>query len=332
MNRQSRPDIDRDYILEKIGEEAIFEKYLGFSVNYDLMFCNPLRLDNKPACAFYYNGYKIKFHDITKKFNEDCFGIVMAKYNISFGQAIRKIAEDFGLLEGGKEYTFEKIIIPKPPKEEVIIHFEPRNWTQRDQDHWGELYVGSEELQFFDTFSVKSLFTHAKGRDNLYMYKQDDLCFAYKEGKYTKIYRPELPPHQGKFYNNIPKRLYHGFRQLPEKCDKIVLTKSMKDIIVNYVLGYPSTGPISENSIITLNGFKLLQAKTPYIYALFDPDDTGRECAWQHWEQYKIPYFFNEIKGKDISGLVKLTDYQTGKQFLDYHTDRLKKIHYDRSR
>lgn len=327
--RASKPDIDRDYVLETIGEDAIFAKYLGFGIDYKGNYCNPLRDDKSPGCQFYYNGYKTKFVDPAYRFNEDCFGVVMAQFNLTFGQAVRKVAEDFGLLDSKQVYQGIKREITPPPKDETIIRHKARSWTERDKTYWGNLYVGSTELTLFNTDSVGSLFTHSKGRDNFYNYRDSELCYAYREGEYTKIYRPEYPSHEGKFYNNLPKRYYHGYRQLPEQCDCLIITKSMKDVIVLYVLGYYAVAPVSENAIISLNGFHLLQAKTPYIYSLFDPDETGRECARIHQELYGIPPFYITSGEKDISGFISKKDYWEAKAFMDFHTQELKQKYYN---
>ena len=106
------PKITKSYLLSHYSEETFMEYYLGVKVKKGL-FCSPLRRDNNPTCSFYRNkSGELIFHDFSGAFYGNFVSVVMQKYGCNYHQALKIIAEDFGL----KNPTTKKETIKIPEK------------------------------------------------------------------------------------------------------------------------------------------------------------------------------------------------------------------------
>jgi len=149
MNYGILPTLTKDYILSKISQEAIFEKYLGIQVELDVPLKSPpviRSIDNNPTCQFYMtsNG-KLKFRDMAGYFWGDCFDAVahVSRLNSNnkkdFNAILEIIARDFRIhkYEGKLEISTGNTYDPrdvKGKKEKTKIEFKVkvRNWIELD--------------------------------------------------------------------------------------------------------------------------------------------------------------------------------------------------------
>ena len=65
-----------------------------------------------------------------------------------------------------------------------------------------------------------------------------------------KIYRPHSLTRKDKWRNNCGTYDLQGLAQLPDKGKLLIITKSLKDIMVLYEYGYTAVAPQSEHSSI----------------------------------------------------------------------------------
>ena len=49
------PTINRDFILSKVSQEQIMERYTGVPIRINEKFHSPFREDNSPSAVYYYN-------------------------------------------------------------------------------------------------------------------------------------------------------------------------------------------------------------------------------------------------------------------------------------
>jgi hypothetical protein len=325
-----KKEVNAKYLLEVVGEEAIFERYLGFYPNLDITYSNPLRKDGEPGCKFYHNGVKLKFHDISRGFNEDCFGVVMKKFNCSFGKAISIIASDFGIVQGLELPPVEKKVYKIDETVETIIIPTTRLLTKRDIDFWKPLVGSSEYLDKHQIYSIESFYLSSRKGERFFQIEQNELCYGYKEiykgQDKWQIYQPEKPKGIGKWYNNIPSQLYHGYNQLPEKGEIVIQTKSKKDIVTLDSLGIPAYGPLSEVGTLSFNGYSIMTSRFNQIYTLFDYDIAGIKAARRHYQMYNIPYLFITTGEKDVAQYVRTHGRKKTKEMIQ----RLKEQLYEK--
>ncbi len=135
-------------ILSKLSEEQIINYYLGLEVNYSKLYTNPLRGDDESAgCKFYISKAtgRIKFIDYAEGWDEDCFGIVIRKFNCNFPKALEIIAGDFRLYNYDSNNGNTPSIInsnnqARKPKDKSIIIIRVRSWNIVDAKYWKSYY------------------------------------------------------------------------------------------------------------------------------------------------------------------------------------------------
>ena len=103
--------LTKELIFSRVSEETIMEHYLGTPVRKGLLK-SPLRLDNRPTCAFYRSKQsgRLVFKDFSGAFLGDCVSVVMFKFNCSYSKALQIIANDFGIIHN-KNLTVNKPLI-----------------------------------------------------------------------------------------------------------------------------------------------------------------------------------------------------------------------------
>ena len=90
--------VTKEMITNRIPQEQLMEHYLGIPVRKGL-FKSPLRNDNHETCSFRKNkNGDIIFKDFAGFFSGDFLAVVMEKFQCSFAQALRIVANDFGII------------------------------------------------------------------------------------------------------------------------------------------------------------------------------------------------------------------------------------------
>lgn len=272
--------ITKNEILSKISQEDIFKKYLDIEPEFGKGFKNPLREDNHGDCYFYIdNKDMLKFHDIPRNWNWDCFNLVCNIFNCKFYESLKIIAQDFNLEKLSEDIE----LIRKRRVSKLNIKFEKksikikiRKWYNKDLEYWKQFNITVKELNFFNIFPIELAYLN---KICIYKYKNlKDLGYAfYLKNKNFKLYFPfrnKEVNNYPKFYHNCPTSI-QGFHQLPRAGEYLIITKSMKDVISMFTFDIDAIANISESILIQENIMKNLQQRFKVIYTLFDKDRTG---------------------------------------------------------
>lgn len=112
-------EVTKELILKKVPEENIMEFYLGVPVKKGL-FRSPLRHDRHETCAFYRSPKtgRLVYKDFGSDHAGDFVSVVMYKFNCSYYQALRIIANDFDII------TRKDLVKNKPKIEFTNTRFE----------------------------------------------------------------------------------------------------------------------------------------------------------------------------------------------------------------
>lgn len=293
----SKPDITKQIVLETISQEEIFEKYLDVKVEFDILFCSPLRLDPNPTCSFKWIGTKLYFRDWTEAKAKDCFDIVKQLYQCNFSEALDIVATDFGLMVGEVRQIVER---PKYiPKDPANIQIMSQDFTKYCTTYWESNGISVSTLKHFNVTGVRAVWVRG---NKIYDWSPKDLCFAYKfTDKMIKIYHPMRKKGQLRFLNS-DNNIIEGFSKLPEKGNHLVITKSYKDVMALYQYGINAIAPASET--VTMNQLivDILKARFDNIYSLMDNDWPGMRAAIRYKQLYNIPpLMFPRTDPKDFS-------------------------------
>ena len=327
--------ITKEFILSKVSQEQIFIKYLQIEPNDRGSFVNPLRSnDESPGCSFYIDsrGYW-KFHDIAAAYNWDCFNVVEFSYNLTFKEALIRIAIDFGILEGNisTNYISNKQKVKRQP---CRIRIKRRNWLKSDYAFWKSYHISEERLAFYNVSPVQQAWLVRE--DNIlvpaYYHSYTDPCFSYYFpyfGTYEyKLYFPLRPKNK---FLHVNSNILQGYEQLPQGGDNLLYTKSFKDVmcIDNFSREFSlySVAPMSETVVVGKEIFSDLYNRFDNQGTLFDFDRAGIRLMKKYKDEYKLhPYMFgmefrSKLFGKepikDFSDYLKIKGIDETKRLIE---------------
>lgn len=306
---QLKPDLSAEYILKQYSQEQIMEHYLGVPIKLRTRFLSPLREDNNPTCGFFYTKEGVLiFKDFGGFFSGGCFKVVMHMYSCDFYEALEIIANDFGLIDGvrveRKDYP-HYIAFNRPT---TTIEIQRRPFNEEDREFWTAFGISKKTLLYFHVPPVQRVWLNGRV---IYSYKEGDPAYAYDfgEGRF-KVYFPKR--NTSRFICNCS--IVQGYQVDRDLSQGVVITKSMKDVMVLHEFGIPAVAPQSETVYPEEDWVKGLQQECKYVVSLYDFDRAGVAMANFMRKTYGIqPFFLTDGRfgtknygAKDISDLVKL--------------------------
>src|SRR3990167_4762131 len=302
-------ELTLDNIYRHVSQYEIYRYYCGeFTINK--RFSSPLRKDRNPSFAIkLYNGNWL-WKDFATGESGSCIHLIMSKFGVDFSGALNIINRDFHL---GLNSTTFKVIdkVPYVPQEmvenvksEILIKSRP--FTSRDLRYWNSYYIQESTLVKYNVKSISHYWING-----FCFSVKNHLAFAYEFPDGYKLYFPEKE--QFKWFGN--SSWIQGLQQLDKSRDTLKITKSLKDVLCMFELGYSAIAPQAESIVIKKEDIDRAKSIFKNIYTLFDYDNAGIHLAWQMRKLYGIqPLFLTEglwkrklgYKGaKDISDLVK---------------------------
>ena len=205
------------------------------------------------------------------------------------------------------------------------IWFKSRGFTNKDLSYWSDLDIDVYDLNKFNVKSVQYLLEeNGKIRKE---FRRSELVFIYSIYDKLKLYQPKAP-RAWKFRNTCPgddPRYYQGWKQL-EGHDTLVITKSMKDVIVfwkyfNVFMGknVDVLAPHSENADLPDNFVSAVLKKYKRVIVVSDFDLAGVKFA-NKCKRLGLEIKFVSTKRTLISGKYKVLD----KDISDYRINHNK--------
>jgi len=273
--------LNKDYILSKISDAQIFGYYHG-PFKLGQIECSRLRKDRNPSCGFYISrSGKLIYNDLARKDESyDCFAYVAKLYNLSFGDAVKKIAADFGLVNGVATPEVKKVMkemgdFDKSFKQQTRIHFRAAKWNDDNLAFWKQYHITQDELEANGVYAIKQLFINDYPVTN----KNNDMRYAltlnHKGEMLTKIYAPGAE--SLRWLSNIPLDVPFGMDTLkPNKDSKLFIAKAQKDriVLLKFLQSVIATQNESETSI-NKETFKKISFNFSQWYLGWDPDEKG---------------------------------------------------------
>jgi 5S rRNA maturation endonuclease (ribonuclease M5) len=316
--------IDKEFVLTRIHQEFIFEKYLEIKIEFGKKYLNPLRIDNNPDCYFNYDKRGIlKFVDFARGWSWDCFNVVQIKYNCSFKDSLLIISNDFNLtnkpvdiklVESFRNKSFYK-------KEECIIDIKIRNWRKYDIEYWNQFGIDLTTLQFFKVIPIEYAWIN---KELIYTFRNNDLAYYYNfNNKDGQLYLPFRNKNKNKFYITS-SNIVMGYDQLPLSGDYLIITKSYKDIMSMNSFEIPAISPSSENVLIKKQVIDDFKKRFKNIYTLYDNDIAGKKASLKMKKSFHTtPLLFPKDHYKDFSDNVKNLKIE---YMIDYVEDIKQKL------
>jgi hypothetical protein len=128
-----------------------------------------------------------------------------------------------------------------------------------------------------------------------------------------KILRPYNKEY--KWTSNVPRRYYQGYKQLDEYGDVLIITSSLKDVMVWRLFGFNAICPTGETVLVTANAYELLKYKFKNIIINYDNDEQGIKSANQYLRFFDTKTIFTP-EFKDISDYIYFRGYDATKNLI----------------
>lgn len=308
-------------LLDKVDDYAIYSYYLGPFKPGKLMN-SPLRSDDKmPSfCIFSTKDGALLFKDHgtgvsgnALKFMKLYKGIqTREELERELLRIVRRFNPTSSVATVTREYT---------AKVDTDIGIVRQPFTEVDKKYWKQFHISIDTLKRFNVFSIKYYLCNRVVRGT---YKDTSPMYAYKVYDKFKIYRP-LASKYTKWRTNLTNRHVQGLAELPyEGGNLLIITKSLKDVMCLYEMGFSAISPSSETTFIPDDILKSLRRKWKKIVILYDRDATGMKMAREYSKQYKLDALFvhKKFKAKDVSDAVKLNSFFEVKEWLTKTVER----------
>ena len=268
ITKQDSP-ITLDYILSKVTEYDIYARYLGqFKVGF--IYNSPFRKDKNPSFGIFRSRKtsKLLFKDHG---NGECGDVIkfvelytgITNYNDLLNQIVKDMRiTNKTVLKSTKELD---------KSDETVIGVVRQDWTEVDKQYWSQFGISLKTLKKYNVSSIKYYLCDGVVKG---VYKENNPMYAYKVYDRFKIYRP-LADKYTKWRNNLTPYDIQGYEQLPKKGDLLIITKSMKDVMCLYEMGYTAISPASESTFLTPDVIDALKLRFKRILICFDRDVSG---------------------------------------------------------
>lgn len=320
-NSFDKPKLSRKTILERLSEEQILTHYIG---KFKLGGCmnSPLREDKIPSFSVFHSNYynKLIWKDHSSGASGDVFDIVSELFMTDLYGALLRINNDFGLGLDSSNLNYvpsntsykEVRRINKIAYRKSKLEVKYRRWSTCDYLYWTVKYgITEKQLKYYGIFPVDLVFVNDKiiwksSKSNpIYVY------VFYKDNEYTyKVYRPLEKDKRYKWLNNANRTILQGWDQLPKKGELLILTKSLKDVVVYRTLGIISLACQSELGIIKDSVMEELKSRFTNIILQNDFDYAGVTGTNAMRKMYDLPYVFLQNFRTRSNGLKDISDYR----------------------
>lgn len=300
-------------VIQRINQKNVYEYYLGESISPSDKVTCPFHADKSPSLGFKMNSSNVlKFRCFGCGANGNIFEFVQRLRGYEFAESVRDIVDTF-------ESTKIDKLVPSPQKinifqssverSKIIPYFKPL--TLQDFEYWNSFLISLPTLRIFNVRACSKAFVITRHSDNPLElnYTNTNPLYSYDFGKGVyKLYRPLSPEKQYKFVSNTNSHDIQGMSQLPKSGELLIITSSLKDVMVLYELGFNAIAPQSENTVIPEDIISELKSRFKRILIFYDSDKAGYESASKLAKNFDLETIFipKEYELKDISDYCKI--------------------------
>lgn len=312
--RAKLPDnITLDWILSKVTEYDIYAKYIGqFKVG--MIYNSPFRKDKNPSFGIYYSKRtkQLLFKDHG---TGECGNVIkfvsLFTGKTEYNDILSDIVDKLNITNHTKLVSSKQYIQPT----ETVIGVVRQEFTDVDINYWKQFNISINTLKKFNVNSIKYYLCNGIVKGT---YKRENPMYAYKVYNNFKIYRP-LADKYTKWRNNLTDYDIQGYEQLPQKGDILFITKSMKDVMCLYEMGYPAISPSSESTFLPKDVLEQLKTRFKRIIILFDRDTSGVKRSRKLSQETGLEALFvnKRFKAKDVSDAIKANSFEEIKNWLN---------------
>ncbi len=274
-------------ILERVDEYTLYCYYLGYGPIIGARYESPVRkfivesgMDADPSFGLFVPTRVYKnigggvypneflWRDMGLGIGGDIFELVRRLYKlVSRRDAFVQVMLDTGMLPG--ERTIPVIDV----KESKFVGYSnisivSRAMTHMELKYWKAGNITPPLLDRYFTTSVRAYWLYD---DQQYPRFAPKIAFAYRIWDKYQLYFPHEPK-RWKFRTNWTYTCVPGYLQLEYNQPLLIITKSMKDVMVLRSFGYEAISPRGENIMLPVECIEAMKRKYQRILVLFDND------------------------------------------------------------
>ena len=240
-------NITLDKILNILDPYDIYTFYIGKEVKLNKPINSPLREDKNPSWTlFKARSGDLLYKDFATGESGNIVTFISTLLNLKYHKALERIWSD--MMTGEKLKNGHVPRIDRVSRPETVISIKRKYFTKTDDEYWGSYGLDRDILKHFNVYPIETFWTNEIQSPLTYF--KDCPIYAYKMFSKFKIYRPFSKYKKDKWRNNCGSYDLQGLEQLPETGKLLIITKSLKDVMVLYKHGYTSVAPQSENATI----------------------------------------------------------------------------------
>jgi len=310
--------------------------YLGINPDHGL-HRNPLRKDKKPSASFYRdsNGDKqLRFRDWATGEKLNFVDVVMIKYQCNLDRALKIIGNDFDIISK-PHYEKHERAIPYSggtlaSNASSILQGEVIPFKDKDILWWKSFGISEETLKKYDVHNLKCVFLNgypsffSTQRDPIYGY-----YFGKEDGR--ELWKMYMPNRQTfRFLLNTNK--LQGLKQLPKTGKVLVVTKSLKDVMVLHEMGISAIATQGETQLLTDAQYKNLSSRFTRIVYNGDWDSAGKKFMANSRRRHPgiaMTFTDKEKFAKDLSDYVRKVGFAKATRVVSFFMRAILRGDYD---
>lgn len=288
---------------EDVPSAWVFEYYcnLPYRLNTDLIKIKSLWNNEKtPSMIISYKNGGYVFKDFSSGKSGNHVTLVKELYNISIGEALLKIIDDYSkyTIDNGTPPLIREI---KSEERYKFNSYELRSWNIQDSKFWTSFGISSNILELYNVKPLSKVILTKL--DNPDVELTPSFCYGYFTSS-GEIYRVYQPFSKQKFVI-LNANYIQGLNQLKFKSEYIIICSSLKDVMSFVATGINADllAPNSENSLLDESTINWLKSRYKHIIILFDNDNAGKNAA-SKYSIYDIRAINLDLK-KDLSDSIK---------------------------
>jgi|GEM_PF-4893275 len=313
----SQISLNAGEIFSCVSDREVFEYYTSQEVKIGKKVKCGIHSDKNPSMTYY-------LHNTTNRLQFKCFACgkfgsvityVRELYNLGYHEALERISQDFKLTATSVPVNLivkTHEVIPHKIADTKIIPI-IRSFSEVDFNYWSSFHISLDTVLEYDVNPCESVYLVKNGVWNLVAtHSNNNPIYCYNVNGRYKIYRP-LDLYGKKWMGTTKEGDIQGAKQLNHSGLVLIITSSLKDVMVFKTMGYEAVAFGSEGAKIPESWIKEMRLRFEHLVVYYDNDDPGIEYA----KKTGLPYIMNPIfEPKDISDYVRKYGLAEGKNLV----------------
>jgi hypothetical protein len=301
--------LNLEEILKHTTEYDIYSYYLGSKFDVGKIMSSPFRQDLKPSFGIFKSSTSnnLLWKDQATGETGNVITFVRKLQDLYHNkQALKLIWEE--VVKGNLCISKRGRVITEAYESiATIISVKRRNYSDVDYAYWGKYNISRETLDKFNVFPISYFWVNDVQQKLIY--SRTSPMYAYKIFSKFKIYRPLSTARLEKWRTNCSSIDLQGYEQLPNNGDLLIITKSLKDVMVLYNLGYTAVALQSENDHLNKGIYNALSKRFKRIVIFFDCDKPGINSAIKLAGRYQVEYIHLDSSNLELYNVKDISDY-----------------------